>query len=180
MASRGKNRMKDTKESALLPRASFLVFGGFYVINTFKSTLNTSVSLMLLMTWKIHVMRFLFWIQCSDLQLKKLAGETATGFQLARWQRLNWKFTLKNQMLMTAHYQRFQAHRKGSSWPAWPCFSLLGDLEKGLQLGPQHPPNALVFIGPRFHCVYVPWLLYPIICQWTSRLLPCSLQHYLQ
>ena len=52
-------------------------------------------------------------------------------------------------MLMTAHYQRFQAHRKGSSWPAWPCFSLLGDLEKGLQLGPQHPPNALVFIGPR-------------------------------
>ena len=25
-----------------------------------------------------------------------------------------------------------------------------------------------------FHCVYVPQLLYPFICQWTSRLLPCS------
>ena len=24
-----------------------------------------------------------------------------------------------------------------------------------------------------FHCVYVPQLLYPFICQWTSRLLPC-------
>ena len=25
-----------------------------------------------------------------------------------------------------------------------------------------------------FHCVYVPLLFYPFICQWTSRLLPCS------
>ena len=25
-----------------------------------------------------------------------------------------------------------------------------------------------------FYCVYVPQLLYPFICQWTSRLLPCS------
>ena len=25
-----------------------------------------------------------------------------------------------------------------------------------------------------FHCVYVLQLLYPFICQWTSRLLPCS------
>ena len=25
-----------------------------------------------------------------------------------------------------------------------------------------------------FHCVYVPQLLYPFICWWTSRLLPCS------
>ena len=25
-----------------------------------------------------------------------------------------------------------------------------------------------------FYCVYVPQLLYPLICQWTSRLLPCS------
>ena len=25
-----------------------------------------------------------------------------------------------------------------------------------------------------FHCVYVPQLLYPFICQWISRLLPCS------
>ena len=25
-----------------------------------------------------------------------------------------------------------------------------------------------------FHCVYVPQLLYPSICWWTSRLLPCS------
>ena len=25
-----------------------------------------------------------------------------------------------------------------------------------------------------FHCVYVPQLLYPFICQWASRLLPCS------
>ena len=25
-----------------------------------------------------------------------------------------------------------------------------------------------------FHCVYVPQLLYPFICQWTSRLLPFS------
>ena len=25
-----------------------------------------------------------------------------------------------------------------------------------------------------FHCVYVPQLLYPFICRWTSRLLPCS------
>ena len=24
------------------------------------------------------------------------------------------------------------------------------------------------------HCVYVPQLLYPFICRWTSRLLPCS------
>ena len=24
-----------------------------------------------------------------------------------------------------------------------------------------------------FHCVYIPQLLYPFICQWTSRLLPC-------
>ena len=24
-----------------------------------------------------------------------------------------------------------------------------------------------------FHCVYVPQLSYPFICQWTSRLLPC-------
>ena len=25
-----------------------------------------------------------------------------------------------------------------------------------------------------FYCVYVPQLLYPFICPWTSRLLPCS------
>ena len=25
-----------------------------------------------------------------------------------------------------------------------------------------------------FYCVYIPELLYPFICQWTSRLLPCS------
>ena len=25
-----------------------------------------------------------------------------------------------------------------------------------------------------FHCVYILQLLYPFICQWTSRLLPCS------
>ena len=25
-----------------------------------------------------------------------------------------------------------------------------------------------------FYCLYVPQLLYPSICQWTSRLLPCS------
>ena len=25
-----------------------------------------------------------------------------------------------------------------------------------------------------FHCVYVPQLLYPFICWWSSRLLPCS------
>ena len=25
-----------------------------------------------------------------------------------------------------------------------------------------------------FHCVYVPQLLHPFICRWTSRLLPCS------
>ena len=25
-----------------------------------------------------------------------------------------------------------------------------------------------------FHCVYVPQLLYPLKCQWASRLLPCS------
>ena len=24
-----------------------------------------------------------------------------------------------------------------------------------------------------FHCIYVPHLLYPFICLWTSRLLPC-------
>jgi len=24
-----------------------------------------------------------------------------------------------------------------------------------------------------FHCIYVPQLLYPFICQWTSRLFPC-------
>ena len=24
-----------------------------------------------------------------------------------------------------------------------------------------------------FHCVYVPWLSYPFICWWPSRLLPC-------
>ena len=24
-----------------------------------------------------------------------------------------------------------------------------------------------------FHCVYVPQLIYPFICRWTSRLLPC-------
>ena len=24
-----------------------------------------------------------------------------------------------------------------------------------------------------FHCVYVPQLSYPFVCQWTSRLLPC-------
>ena len=26
----------------------------------------------------------------------------------------------------------------------------------------------------KFHCVYVPQLLYPFICRWISRLLPCS------
>ena len=25
-----------------------------------------------------------------------------------------------------------------------------------------------------FHCIYVPQLLYPFICWWTSRLFPCS------
>ena len=25
-----------------------------------------------------------------------------------------------------------------------------------------------------FYCVYIPLLFYPFICQWTSRLLPCS------
>ena len=24
-----------------------------------------------------------------------------------------------------------------------------------------------------FHCIYVPQFLYPFICRWTSRLLPC-------
>ena len=29
------------------------------------------------------------------------------------------------------------------------------------------------FLWLIFHCIYVPHLLYPFICQWTSRLLPC-------
>ena len=29
------------------------------------------------------------------------------------------------------------------------------------------------FLWLIFHCVYIPQLLYPFICQWTSRLLPC-------
>ena len=34
--------------------------------------------------------------------------------------------------------------------------------------------NAFFFYGwVIFHCVYVPQLLYPFICWWTSRLLPC-------
>ena len=35
--------------------------------------------------------------------------------------------------------------------------------------------NVLLFNGGViFHCVYVSQLLYPFICWWTSRLLPCS------
>ena len=36
--------------------------------------------------------------------------------------------------------------------------------------------DDVVFIhnGIIFHCIYVPQLLYPSICRWTSRLLPCS------
>ena len=35
--------------------------------------------------------------------------------------------------------------------------------------------NSFLFHGwIIFHCVYVPQLLYPFICQWASRLLPCS------
>ena len=30
------------------------------------------------------------------------------------------------------------------------------------------------FLWLTFHCIYVPQLFYPFICQWTSRLLPCS------
>ena len=43
-----------------------------------------------------------------------------------------------------------------------------------------HPPHrnwlkCIPFYGRViFHCVYVPQLLYPFICRWTSRLLPCS------
>ena len=28
-------------------------------------------------------------------------------------------------------------------------------------------------VGVVFYCIYVPHLLYPFICQWTSRLFPC-------
>ena len=31
----------------------------------------------------------------------------------------------------------------------------------------------IVYIIHVFYSVYVPWLSYPFICQWTSRLLPC-------
>ena len=34
--------------------------------------------------------------------------------------------------------------------------------------------NAFLFMTVIFHCVYVPQLLYPFICWWTSRLHPCS------
>ena len=43
-----------------------------------------------------------------------------------------------------------------------------------------HPPHqnwlkCVPFYGWLiFHCVYVPQLHYPFVCQWTSRLLPCS------
>ena len=35
--------------------------------------------------------------------------------------------------------------------------------------------TALFIFFPRllFHCIYVPHLLYPFICRWTLRLLPC-------
>ena len=33
--------------------------------------------------------------------------------------------------------------------------------------------NAFLFMA-EVHCIYVWWLLYPFICRWTSRLLPCS------
>ena len=42
-----------------------------------------------------------------------------------------------------------------------------------------HPPHqnwfkCILFTGwVILHCVYVPWLSYPFICWWTSRLLPC-------
>ena len=35
-------------------------------------------------------------------------------------------------------------------------------------------PNFIPFYGwVIFHCIYVPHLLYPFLCQWTVRLLPC-------
>ena len=42
-----------------------------------------------------------------------------------------------------------------------------------------HPPHynwfkcILLNSWVIFHCVYVPQLFYPFVCQWTSRLLPC-------
>ena len=34
--------------------------------------------------------------------------------------------------------------------------------------------NAFLFMAElEFYCIYMPQLLYPFICQWTSRLLPC-------
>ena len=49
-----------------------------------------------------------------------------------------------------------------------------------------HPPHwnwlkSIHFYGwVIFHCIYVPQLLYPFICWWTSRLLPCPgfCKHY--
>ena len=40
---------------------------------------------------------------------------------------------------------------------------------KGLDLI-DRVPDELNWI---FHCIYVSWRLYPLICQWTSMLLPC-------
>ena len=45
-----------------------------------------------------------------------------------------------------------------------------------LQFHPSHQNwfKCILFNGwVILHCVYVPWLSYPFICWWTSRLLPC-------
>ena len=34
--------------------------------------------------------------------------------------------------------------------------------------------HSFLWLSNVFHCIYVPQLLYPFICRWTSRLLPCS------
>ena len=54
-------------------------------------------------------------------------------------------------MTYFALYNRLQFHPLHSNW--FKCIFL----------------NGWVI----FHCVYVPWLYYPFICWWTSRLLPC-------
>ena len=39
---------------------------------------------------------------------------------------------------------------------------------------PPGKPSFVSFYGwVIFHCIYVPHLLYPFICRWTLRLLPC-------
>ena len=57
------------------------------------------------------------------------------------------------------------------------CFSLSDLLHSVWQsLGPStslQMTQFRSFLWLIFHCIYVPHLLYPFVCRWTFRLLPC-------